>query len=173
MRVQDLISEMLAYGRREAAAIRGGSHARRVASVAILALVVIVAALARSSVGGSVASSIGIATESQPFTALSFVDPSTVGVSGITGVGTQVSDRLDFRIADHEHRDRSYRWTVSLVPAGTTYHGTVSLKSGQTATVTRRVAVPCALHGAPQRVQVRVSLADPAETIDYWQSCGV
>lgn len=162
---------MLAYGRREAAAIRGGSHARRVASVAILALVVIVAALARSSVGRSVASSVGIATESEPFTALSFVDPSTVGVSGISDIRSHVSDRLDFRIADHEHRARSYRWTVSFVPAGTSYHGTVSLRSGQTATVTRRIAVSCALHGPSQRVQVRVSLADPAETIDYWQAC--
>ncbi|HLI61618.1 MAG TPA: hypothetical protein VKV21_18330 [Solirubrobacteraceae bacterium] len=153
--------------------------ARIAVSLLVIGGVIAAAALARTSGARRLAERIGIRTSREPYTALSFVHPASLGYHGVSYRGREVRDRVRFRIADRTHRSERYRWTISFAPQGRTYHGIVSVADGGAATVGRRVLLPCArltAHRARSkpapRVQVRVHLEPSGETIDYWQVCG-
>jgi hypothetical protein len=155
------------------------ARARIVVSVVVIGAIVAVAALARTTAARDVASSIGIRTAREPYTALSFTHPDTLGYGGVTYRRHVVHDRLGFTVRNEEHRRTRYRWTISFSPHGRRYHGAVAVAAGAAATVRRRVLLPCArlTYGRPRskpspRVRVRVALMPSHEAIDYWQVCG-
>ena len=147
----------------------------------MLAAVVVLAALARTSTGHSVASSLGIQRVGEPFTALSFADPAYVGLRGVTYRHHGAYDRFGFQIRNEEHRLLTYRWTISVLPAGSTYHGSAVVRSGQAVVVSRDVRLTCVLsvvpgrsrhRTSPRRAQVRVALRPSGDHIAFWRSCG-
>jgi hypothetical protein len=144
---------------------------------AVLAVIIALAALSGTSHGRRVAASLGIRTQSEPYTAISFTEPKTLGSAGVLYDGIHVHDRLSFRIRNEEHRRITYRWRVSFSPAWRVHQGSVTVGSGQAAIITRRVLIPCnepvGIAGSkPSRVQVRVQVSPSEETIDFWQHCG-
>lgn len=153
--------------------------ARIVISLLVIGAVIAAAALARTGEARRLASAIGIRTAREPYTALSFVHPAELGYHGVSYRGRQVHDRVRFAVANREHRRERYRWTISFSPHGRSYRGVVDVAAGGSATVGRRVLLPCARLTAGRarsksapRVQVRVHVEPSHETIDYWQVCG-
>jgi hypothetical protein len=143
----------------------------------VLAVVVAAAALSGTSQGRRVAASLGIRTQSEPYTAISFVQPRTLGSAGVHYHGIHVRDRFSVRIRDEEHRRMIYRWRVSFRPAWRIYEGSVTVGSGQMAIVTPHVLLPSnepvGISGSkPRRVKVRVQVSPSGDEIDFWQRCG-
>jgi hypothetical protein len=152
-------------------------------SVLVIALVVAAAALARTSAGRAVTSSLGLRTAREPFTALAFADPSYVGIHGVTyrKRDEHLHDRFAFRIRNEEHRTITYRWRVAVHPSTPASAGRIAVAPGSTRTVRTQVELSCALdpviarqHGQPipRRVEVTVQLQPSADRIDFWRSCG-
>lgn len=148
-------------------------------STLVIAVVIAIAALARTGTAHKLAARLGIRIEREAYTALSFVHPDTLGYHGVSYQGRQVHDRLRFSVRNEEHHRERYRWTISFAPHGRRYQGALEVAAGASATVGRRVLLPCARLTAaaghskhPPRVQVRVQLKPTREAIDYWQVCG-
>jgi hypothetical protein len=156
----------------------GSGRGRALLSLGVLAVILILAGLARTSAGLRETASLGIRTDAEPYTALSFVGAG-VGKLGFTNVhyhGAQIHDHFSFRITNAEHRALHYAWTVAFDPAGHMYRGSVFLRPGASRTVTRTVLFPCDGNVAPARrhlhqITVRVSLRPTRESIDYLQQC--
>jgi hypothetical protein len=152
-------------------------------SVLVIALVIAAAALARTSAGRAVTSSLGLRTAREPFTALSFADSLYVGIHGVTyrKQDQRLHDRFAFRIRNEEHRTITYRWRVAVHPSTPASAGRVAVASGHTATVRTQVELSCALNQVvarqqgqpiPGRVEVTVALQPSGDRIDFWRSCG-
>jgi hypothetical protein len=160
--------------RRDSASARGSV----LLSLLVLAVIVILAGVARTSAGRGATASLGVRINPEPYTALSFVGPgvATLGFSDVRYHRAQVHDRFSFRITNAEHRAQHYAWTIAFDPAGRSYHGSVSLHSGTSRTVTSTVLFPCDAEVTPARrhphlVRVRVSLQPSHESIDFLQKC--
>jgi hypothetical protein len=157
-------------------------HWRSAVSLVLVSVIVAAAALSRTSAAHRVSSSLGIDVQRQPYTALAFTRPAEVGDVGVRYRGKQVRDRVSFRIANREHRDIRYRWTITFRPSGRSYEGTATVGAGASAVVVHTVRLPCGTPttGAgggrpgrpPHRAQVQVRLRPSADRIDYWQACG-
>ncbi|MGH2915645.1 MAG: hypothetical protein ACRDMX_11725 [Solirubrobacteraceae bacterium] len=151
-------------------------------TLAAIAVIVALAALAQTSTGLSVTRSLGLRGTPEPYTALSFAKPADAALAGVSYHGRRVRDRLAFAITNHERGRTVYRWTISFSPATRTYRGSISVPAGATRTVTASVKLPCgirqratrqyAIPGSPTRAQVRVALDPSGDTIDFWRSCG-
>ena len=156
----------------------GGARGSMVLSFAVLAVVVILAGLARTAAGRGASASLGIPTEREPYTALSFTgaDVATLGFGGVQYHGVLTHDRVSFKIIDAEHRAQRYAWRIDFDPAGRTYRGSVFLRSGASRTLAETVLFPCKADVASARrhlhmVTVRVSLRPTREYIDFKQKC--
>jgi hypothetical protein len=162
----------------------GRARASVLLSLAVLAAVVILAGVARTSAGRGATASLGIRTVREPYTALSFVGAGRLGFAGVrklgsAGVryhGSQVHDRFSFQITNAEHHALHYGWTVDFDPAGRVYRGSVFLRPGTSATVTKTVLFPCDADVPIARrhlhmIEVRVSLRPSDESIDLLQQC--
>ena len=153
-------------------------HASVLLTLAILAVIVILAGLARTSAGRGATASLGVRTEREPYTALSFTGPNAakLGFAGVHYHGSLIHDHFSFKITDAEHRAERYAWTIDFDPAGRTYRGSVFLHAGASRTVTRTILFPCNADAAPARrhlhmIVVRVSLRPSREFIDFQQQC--
>jgi hypothetical protein len=156
---------------------RGRRRVALAVTGAILAVIVAAAALSGTSQGRRVAASLGIRSQSEPYTAISFIQPRTLGSAGVTYHGIHVHDRISFRILNEEHRRIAYHWRLSFRPAWRTHRGSVTVGSGQTAVVTTRVLLPCnepvgTAGSKPKRVKVRVQVSPSGDEINFWQRCG-
>jgi hypothetical protein len=143
----------------------------------VLAVVVAIAVLSGTSQGRRVTAALGIRTQSEPYTAISFVDPRTLGTAGVTYHGIHVHDRISVRIRNEEHHRITYRWRVSFLPAWRIHQGSVTIGSGQMAIVTTRVLLPCNEPvgpggSKPKRVMIRVQVSPSGDEINYWKACG-
>jgi hypothetical protein len=156
----------------------GHGRGRALLSLGVLTVIVLLAGLARTSAGLRETASLGIRTDSEPYTALSFVGAG-VGKLGFTDVhyhGARIHDHFSFRITNAEHRAEHYDWTIAFDPAGRVYRGLMFLRPGASRTVTRTVLFPCDANVAPARrhlhqITVRVSLRPTHESIDFLQQC--
>ena len=152
-------------------------HVALVLTGLVLAAILAAAALSGTSQGRRFAASLGIRTQTEPFTAIAFTHPKTLGTAGVRYHGIHVHDRLSFGIRNQEHRRITYRWRVSFTPAWRIYQGSVTLGSGQMATIPPRVLLPCnepvgAAGAKPKRVKVSVRVSPSDDNIDFWQACG-
>lgn len=147
------------------------------ATALLVVVIVAAAALARTSEGVRVTRSLGIRTQPEPFTALSFTHPGNLGTIGVVYHGPEVHDRVGFVIRNEEHRSVRYSWRVSFRPATRSYRGRVVVGASRSVTLSPRVRLPCnqrvgPSHRAPHRVQVQVRIAPSGDRIDFWQTCG-
>jgi hypothetical protein len=156
----------------------GGARLSVLMSLAILAVIVVLVGLARTAAGRNATASLGIRTQREPYTALSFTGANLakLGFTGVHYHGSLIHDHFSFRITDAEHHAQRYFWTVDFDPAGRTYRGSVFLRAGASRTVTQTVLFPCDADVAPARrhlhtILVRVSLRPSRESIDFQQQC--
>jgi hypothetical protein len=154
----------------------GGARSGKWLSAAILIVIVILAGLAQTSAGRRATALIGVRNEREPFTALAFLNPGTLGSAGVFYTGAVVHDHVAFVITNAEHHALHYGWTVDFNPAGRLYRGSVFLRSGASSTVSQTVLVPCDANVTPARrhlhtITVRVSLRPSRESIDFQQEC--
>jgi hypothetical protein len=152
---------------------------------AVLLAALAAVAVAQTTTGARVTHSAGLSAPAEPYTALSFTDPTAIGnLDQWPHPGTALVP-VEFSLSNHEGRSMSYRWTIT-VAANIRDTGDTVVPRGSAADVSRRVRVRCASvtssasprrHGragassSPAQVQVVVSLAQPQHSIDYWVQC--
>ena len=169
-------------------------RARTVLTVAILAVVIAIAALAKTGPVKGVTGDLGIQAKSEEYTNLFFQDPGYVGKPISTSATGPVRDRVAFVVENGEHRAVDYSWTIQFSPEGRRYSGVTHVAPGAIVSVARTVTLPCgagpaaggaggrtrsrgtAAQSRPTRpstatVNVRVSLRWPNDSIDFWQAC--
>jgi hypothetical protein len=144
-------------------------------TAATVLVVVALAALAKTSTGRQLATDLGLRGTSTGYTSLYFAHPGYLGTP-IASPGTgQVRDRIAFGIQNEEHRAVDYSWTIQFSRGGRRYTGVVHVEPKASTTIARTVTLPCrttpTTRGASARVNVRVSLAWPHDSIDFWQKC--
>ncbi len=136
----------------------------------LLALVVLVmacAGLAQTSRGHALLRDMGLYEEPASYTELAFTSPDALPYrlkSAKEPVG------VSFSVRNVSGSPRSYQWSIAEVHDGKSQvraTGTVAVPAQAGATVTRSVATAC----ATGRLQVVVSLASPAQSIDFWVAC--
>jgi hypothetical protein len=156
-----------------------GARGSALLSLGVLAVIVTLAGLARTSAGRGATASLGIRTDREPYTALSFVGGGVakLGFADVRYHKAQIHDHFSFQITNAEHHAQHYAWTVDFDPAGRAYGGSVFLRSGTSRTLTRTILFPCDADVEPVRrrhlheVTVRVSLRPSREAIDFQQQC--
>ena len=173
---------------------RGGSWAA-LATAAIVALALALAAFVQSSPGRQVTRDLGLFAPSEPFTELYFSDPGAVATATQSApVRAPRRESVAFVIHNASHHALTYRWSVHVrsarhgVGAAVGSAGTTRLRAGRAATIHRRVRTGCATadHASQPsarptrrsrtalgrvRVRVTVALSKPAESIGYWVRC--
>lgn len=141
-------------------------------TVSTLIAVLAAAGLAQSYPGRRLLGSVGLSAPSEPYTELYFASPSapgTVGNARVHGRGG-----VSFVIANREHAAVTYDWTIRSSMGTSALHGKVRVPRGASALVTGKLVLMCGRRedsAAARQVQVRVSLAHPSESIDYWTQC--
>ena len=152
-------------------------------SVLVVALAALV--LAQTHGGRRVTRTIGLSAPSEPYTALSFTDPKSLGYLDQWPHPGSTRLRVGFSMDNHEGHAMSYRWSIA-VNGATWARGKTVVPGGTAATVSRKVRVRCgsasptgrvrrsgraAVPTSPAQVQVVVSLAQPSHAIDFWMQC--
>lgn len=135
--------------------------------VALVAVVAASAGVAQTGFGHSLLQKAGLTAAPAPYTALAFAQPQSLP--------TQLPSRhtttnVSFSIRNSSGRARSYQWSILLVRNGhghRTAAGQAQVSPGSGTIVTEAVPISC----VGGQVQVVVSLASPAESIDYRASC--
>jgi hypothetical protein len=133
--------------------------------------VLAVAGVAQTGPGRDLMSRLGLSTQADHYTALSFTAP--------TDLGQQVGDAVTakFAVANHQGEHRDYAWTVSVGEGDARQpvtNGVTSVDDGATVVVDPAVPNPCpSTDGsvAPTRQRITVSLADPTQSIGFWLTC--
>ena len=163
-------------------------------TVVIVAAVIAVAALAKTGPIKRATADLGIQAKSEGYPSLYFAHPGYVGLPTSTSATGPVRDRIAFGIQNEEHRAVDYSWTIQFNPQGRRYSGVTHVGPRANATIVRTVTLPCGASPAPsgrksrrghgtasaktrsarlasRRVNVRVSLGWPNDSIDFWQEC--
>ena len=134
----------------------------------ILAIALLMAVgLAQTSAGHAILRNAGLSKPSPIYTALSFNRPQSLPEQ-LPSKRAAVS--VSFNIQNMSAVTRSYRWSVTIVRNGRSDQrdaGSVNVRSGATATLTRLLSVACI--GGQMRFVVQ--LAKPAESIDFLTAC--
>jgi hypothetical protein len=154
---------------------------RPLITVSILVAFLVAAGLAQSDPGRRFLGSVGLAAPAERYTELYFASPSTPGA-----VGTHARRKslfyapapgrrgVSFVISNHEQAGVTYEWTIRSSMGASVLHGKVWVPRGGSELVTRKLVLTCGRRetsAAARQVQVRVSLAQPSESIDYWTHC--
>lgn len=142
--------------------------------IALLAAIVGVAAWLQTGTGRALMAHAGAQPTRQPFTALSFTNPTQlpdlVATSGQRSASTS-RQRLSFSVDNQTGWTRDYRWRAALLAprssAAPLANGTVVVPAGSTVSVQRLLDVSC----PGQRVRVEVSLRGTPDAIGYWTNC--
>ena len=146
-----------------------------------LLAVLAAAGLAQSDPGRRLLGSVGLAASSEPYTELYFASPSAPGAVGTharrkSPLYARARGRrgVSFVISNHEQAGMTYEWTIRSSMGTRALHGKVWVPRGGSALVTGKLVLMCGRRensAAARQVQVRVSLAHPSESIDYWTHC--
>lgn len=144
-------------------------------TASLLIAVLAAAGVAQSGPGRRALGSLGLVASAEPYTELYFASPSALGATQAARAGSGERQTVSFVIHNREQSAVRYEWTIgSSLGAGDT-HGAVIVPRGGSSRVTGQLDLACSSRdsgavAAP--VQVRVSLAHPSESIDYWTRCG-
>ncbi len=148
-------------------------------SVVIIALVLAAVGFAQTHAGRRVTSSLGLGAHRQPYTALYFTAPGTVGSEPVQSRHGIAYVTVSFWIANHTHGSMSYRWSIFATPRTPVATGINGARAGHAALVNDVIAVRCSSRHVPGRRQsvpsqfrIHVALSgNPPESIGYWETC--
>ena len=147
---------------------------RPLITVLILLVFLAAAGLAQSDPGRRLLGSVGLAASAERYTELYFASPSALGAVGSTPPERAGRRGVSFVISNHEQAGRTYEWTIRSSMGTRALHGKVWVPRGASALVTAKLVLVCGRRensAAARQVQMRVSLANPSESIDYWTQC--
>ena len=145
---------------------------RPLITVLILLVFLAAAGLAQSDPGRRLLGSVGIAASAERYTELYFASPSALGA--VETARARGRRGVSFVISNHEQAGRTYEWTIRSSMGTRAVHGKVWVPRGASALVTAKLVLVCGRRensAAARQVQMRVSLANPSESIDYWTQC--
>jgi len=139
-------------------------------TMAIMAGVIYLVALAQVSGGRTVTKLLGVSASSESFTELYFAAPATLPSLGPLIVNVS---NISFVIANEEHKKMTYDWSIGIPQTRWVHHGRTTVGAGQRETLTAPVVVNCPppRKGKVVRVRVQAWLTAPAESIGYWDAC--
>lgn len=148
-------------------------------SAVIIALVLAAVGLAQTHAGRHVTSSLGLGAPRQPYTAIYFTAPGTVGSEPLQARHGIAYATVSFWIANHTHRPMSYTWSIQATRRTPVATGVNGARAGHAALVTDEIAVRCSSrHVAgrrgrvPSQFRIRVDVnSNPPESIAYWETC--
>lgn len=135
-------------------------------TVALVAILVLVAGVAQTSQGHAIMARFGLFQQPASYTSLAFQHPQSLPEQLSPATDVDVS----FVIRNAGDSPRDYKWSVVLTQGQTTLRlasGVVNIASRGERTVARSVKVSCTRGQA----RIVVSLARPAESIDSWMAC--
>ena len=145
---------------------------RPLITVLILLVFLAAAGLAQSDPGRRLLGSVGLAASAERYTELYFASPSALGAVGTARARGRRG--VSFVISNHEQAGRTYEWTIRSSMGARALHGKVWVPRGASALVTAKLVLVCGRRensAGARQVQMRVSLANPSESIDYWTQC--
>jgi hypothetical protein len=135
--------------------------------VALAAGLMLFAGIGQASIGRSILEKAGLFEQPTSYTSLAFAQPQNLA-ERLTA--KQETIGISFIIHNSGGRTYGYQWSIQFVQAAHTYRaaaGNVSIDPGKGATISRTEAIQC----TRKQVQIVVSLAHPAESIDAWMAC--
>lgn len=136
---------------------------------AVLALAVLGLGLAQTGPGRSVLETLNLIKPREPFTELYFTQPRAL--AAVTqGVTPGRVAHVSFVINNSEGHSLTYSWTIAA-GARTRAIGTVTLRSGASADITRTLYRVCPRALSTRPVDIRVTLSHPAQSISFWEAC--
>jgi hypothetical protein len=148
-------------------------------SAVIIALALAAVGLAQTHTGRHVTSSLHLGAPRQPFTAIYFPAPGTVGRELLEARHGIAYTTVSFWIANHTHRLMSYRWSIHATRQTPVATGLKGARAGHAVLVTDVIAVRCSSRQVPGRrrrvpSEFRILVAvnsNPPEAISYWETC--
>lgn len=135
--------------------------------IALVAVLLLATGIGQTSLGHAILGRAGLFQPPASYTSLAFQDPQPV--PGTLKAASPVA--VSFVIHNTGGASRAYRWSVNVIRAGQARlvaAGTVTVAAGHGIGITQQAHVPCSAAGP---VDVVVSLAHPAESIDAWTAC--
>lgn len=149
--------------------LSAGSHRVRRwrGTVSLVAIVILIVAIAQTSIGHAILRRVGLSEQPTNYTSLAFTQPQSLPEQ-LSSRRTEIG--VSFIIHNADEARHNYNWSMLLFQTGHTRRvasGKVSVPPGNGAAITQSARFLC----AQGRVQVIVRLAYPAESIDAWMSC--
>lgn len=136
-------------------------------AVALAAGIILFAGIGQASIGRAVLEKAGLFEQPTSYTSLAFAHPQTLP-ERLTSKQENIG--ISFIIHNVGGRTHGYQWSIQFVQTGHTHRmaaGNVSIAPGSGAIITRSEEIHC----TQGQVQIVVSLAHPAESIDAWMAC--
>jgi 4-hydroxy-L-threonine phosphate dehydrogenase PdxA len=136
-------------------------------AVALAVGFVLLAGIGQTSIGHAVLVKAGLFERPANYTSLAFAQPQTLPEQ-LTSRQNNVD--ISFVISNVHEPYHAYRWSMQLVQIGHTRRvvaGSVNVASGKGVKITKSAKISC----TQGKVQVIVSLVQPAEAIYAWIAC--
>lgn len=148
-------------------------------SAVIITLALAAVGFAQTHAGRHVTSSLHLGAPRQPFTAIYFAAPGTVGSEPLQSKHGIAYTTVSFWIANHTHRLVSYTWSIQATRQTPVATGLNGARAGHAVLVTDVIAVRCSSRQVPGRrrrvpsqFRIRVAVnSNPPESIAYWETC--
>jgi hypothetical protein len=125
------------------------------------------AGIGQASIGRSILEKAGLFEQPTSYTSLAFAQPQNLPEQLAP---KQKTIGISFMIHNSGGRTYGYQWSIQFVQTGLIHRaaaGYVSIDPGKGATISRTEVIQC----NRKKVQIVVSLAHPAESIDAWMAC--
>ncbi len=133
----------------------------------MLAVALLAVGIGQTNAGHAILRDAGLFGPPAAYTSLAFRDPASLPQQ-LTNA--QADIKAPFVIKNNDSATHDYRWSVQLIEGGRTHRtaaGSVAVAAGRTISVNVAAKVSC----TNGQVQLTVSLADPAESIDALTAC--
>ena len=137
-------------------------------SPAVAIVLVLAAGLAQTGAGHTLIRLAGLSGAPAAYTALSFTSPQSLPASVRSG---PFALTVPFMVRNVSAAARTYRWSVSAMQGTRTraeVQGSLTIAADQAENLNQPVSGSC--RAGPLQVVIR--LAAPAESIDFWATCG-
>lgn len=135
--------------------------------LAVMAVVLITVGVAQTGLGRKALAESGLFQTPVGLTSLSFLRPTALPLAMSSGHSHL---EISFAVTNTAAVARSYEWTVVLVKGNRILpvaRGNARVQSRGSVDIARTARITCR-HG---RIEIRVALQNPAESIDAWVTC--
>ena len=135
--------------------------------IGLIAVLAVASGLIQTGAGHSLLQRAGLVAEPVDYTALSFANPAALPTQLPSAHATVPTA---FMIHNVSGAQRTYRWFIDVTRNDHSQRigtGTLDLPAESQQVIKENLALSC----PSGRLKVTISLASPAESIDYWASC--